>query len=535
VKAQHVRFRRSIDRSLVVTDSALDKGKFSFLRTIGSILTSMNIDDTAEKREAFIKTLLTSFNYDVQVNPISGLRMRIDQRSVEAGLDPKKLLDPGDPTGLVPVALFNRLDLAPADWSNCGEYRIVYSFKAPIPVTPTAPTPTSRFFLIFEARTPNATVRGTGFEGCRATANFWRSLTGVNEAKERAIRLEKFYFTGSAGTAGRVVQAKNYGGPLGQVRGNLFLNTRDGPFKWQLREWIVINSGQPTPASFVSVTVKDNPLAEFYAAANATGLDASLDPILETSERFEFQKEFLNSSLTRLIAPDVIRNFLTSGQPGYKPELDPKSARFDQKKYKIEILNTFGGRSGNRFNEFQSVAQGSEDNPEAKAGRGSIFRERIADKLGEFVIDPMQKPAAKHILNRAGALTCGGCHQFTTEQPIGRIQGQLIVWPKSADMTGFVHVTESGNLSSALSDVFLPFRQDRFGEAVCIEADGATAETVLDNARQRGWEGLLAAARAQKDEALQRAITLEAIQAIMLQRQEEVQKPGYFVTDRRAH
>ena len=57
------------------------------------------------------------------VNPVSGLRMKVDVRPLEAALDPQKLLNPVDPTGLVPIALFNRLDLAPQDWSNCGEHR----------------------------------------------------------------------------------------------------------------------------------------------------------------------------------------------------------------------------------------------------------------------------------------------------------------------------------------------------------------------------------------------------------------------------
>ena len=122
-----------ISRSLVVTDAALDKTKFAFSKTIDTILGSMNVAKTAENRENFVKSMLTSFQGDAMVNPVSGLRMRLEVRPLEAGLDPKKLLNPADPAGLVPVALFNRLDAAPNDWSNCGEHRIVYSFKAPIP------------------------------------------------------------------------------------------------------------------------------------------------------------------------------------------------------------------------------------------------------------------------------------------------------------------------------------------------------------------------------------------------------------------
>ena len=97
-----------ISKSLVVTDAALDKTKFAFSRTINSILGSMNVATTAENRENFVKSMLTSFQDDDMVNPISGLRMKVDVRPLEAGLDPKKLLNPADPNGLVPIALFNR-------------------------------------------------------------------------------------------------------------------------------------------------------------------------------------------------------------------------------------------------------------------------------------------------------------------------------------------------------------------------------------------------------------------------------------------
>ncbi len=288
-------------RSLVVTDAALDKTKFAFSRTIDAILGSLSIPKTAENRENFVKSLLTSFQDDDMVNPVSGLRMSVDLRPLEAGLDPKKLLNPNDPFGLVPVALFNRLDAAPVDWSNCGEHRIIYSFKTPIP---NAGGPPSRMLLIFEARTDNASPQKSGFEGCRATANFWRNLTDENDSGKRAERLEQFYYTGITGASGPVVQARNYGGPLGQVRGNIFMNAPGTQPKWQLREWIVVNSGQPTPASFVPVTVKDNPLAQFYLDGNGSGDDAPMDAALEASERVEFQNQFLSTSITRLLEPD---------------------------------------------------------------------------------------------------------------------------------------------------------------------------------------------------------------------------------------
>jgi hypothetical protein len=55
----------------------------------------------------------------------------------------------------------------------------------------------------------------------------------------------------------------------------------------------------------------------------------------------------------------------------------------------------------------------------------------------------------------------------------------------------------------------------------------------LDAARQARWEKLLADSRAENTEAEQWAIIV--IQQIMAVRAEEMQKPGYFVSNRRSH
>ena len=121
---------------------------------------------------------------------------------------------------------------------------------------------------------------------------------------------------------------------------------------------------------------------------------------------------------------------------------------------------------------------------------------------------------------------------------MGQVKGLPIVWPNSA---GTVHVTEAGGLSDALNNVLLPFRQDRLADAVCIEAApvamsaAPSASAALASARQSQWQSLVAAARDEKDPVAQRTRTLEAVQAITVQRQEEIQKPGYFVTNRRPH
>ena len=100
---------------------------------------------------------------------------------------------------------------------------------------------------------------------------------------------------------------------------------------------------------------------------------------------------------------------------------------------------------------------------------------------------------------------------------------------------------ETGQLSDALNNVLLPFRRDRLAEAVCIEAApvamaaSPSARLAESYVRQSRWQSLVAAAREEKDPAAQRTRTREAVQAITVQRQEEIQKPGYFVINRRPH
>jgi hypothetical protein len=50
-------------------------------------------------------------------------------RTPELALASVNPLSPASPVQFVPVGLFNRLDLAPADGRHCGEYRIVYALS----------------------------------------------------------------------------------------------------------------------------------------------------------------------------------------------------------------------------------------------------------------------------------------------------------------------------------------------------------------------------------------------------------------------
>src|SRR5206468_11313887 len=86
--------------------------------------------------------------------------------------------------------LINRFDLAPADGSNCGQYRMIFAKKSA--------NLNDRLHLIFEAVLPNPS-RPAGIEGCRDVAQFWADLSKIDSMSERRARLEEFFFSGIPG------------------------------------------------------------------------------------------------------------------------------------------------------------------------------------------------------------------------------------------------------------------------------------------------------------------------------------------------
>ena len=113
---------------------------------------------------------------------------------------------PYGPDEYVPLALVNRFDLAAADGSNCGQYRIVFARQAS--------KPTDKLHIIFEAVVPNPHPE-VGLSGCREVARFWANLSAEDSPAARRDQLETFFFTGLAGYA-PVVDPANYDGSANQ-------------------------------------------------------------------------------------------------------------------------------------------------------------------------------------------------------------------------------------------------------------------------------------------------------------------------------
>ena len=197
------------------------------------------------------------------LNPDAGVLMPLDARSGERlGLSAANLLDETNAQGMKPLAVFNRFDLAPADWIHCGEHRIVYGKENP-------DSSTNRFLLIFEAAVPNP-ESGGGRGGMPADHRVLGGLSAPRRRRHRAgEEARRLLLRGQDGPEpaapdlpSAVVDYKNYGGDgsRGQVRGNLFMQQ-----PWQLREWLTQPTFDPAnPLAFVVETVKDNPLAELY-------------------------------------------------------------------------------------------------------------------------------------------------------------------------------------------------------------------------------------------------------------------------------
>ncbi|NOR70019.1 MAG: hypothetical protein GQ532_10070 [Methylomarinum sp.] len=422
---------------LVFNKPALLAQPFKFSKTLAKIIATADSNTNTSNVE-LVTSLVDTFSLTSATNPesISGSNFEVpmNPRIIESQMSPQAIVDEW-----VPVGLFNRFDTAPVDGSHCGEYRIVYANPRNTN-DPSLSAGTRRFFTIFESALPNP-LPEKGIEGCTSVANFWVSLSSPDLTDaERVTMLEEFFYQGlstqsSDGTPvtlAPVVSFAHYNAPLGQVRTNQFLDPR-----WQLREFrTAINSiGK---VSFEVDTVKNNALTEFYDQQAPFNLETSgsVSNIgLFNLLRADFQTTFISNLLPQLISADATAENSRS------------------------LINQIGMSVPNRFNEFQSDAQNSSDNITRNTGdnlKGNI--DNALTQLGTAITQ-------QQLLARAEATTCGGCHQFSNGADIGTdTNGDAIRWPRSA---GFVHISETGSLSQALTDVFLPVREQVLTNFVC--------------------------------------------------------------------
>ena len=404
-----------VDRSLVVHDLAGLATPFALQKTLQRIIDTSG--GTPTTPEDLLKTMLDSFNAMTFQNPTSGKTVPVDQRPAEASQSAAQLLDPTQPTSMVPVGLFNRLDAAPDDGSNCGEYRIVYAKK------PGA----GRFFMIFESKLPNPTP-SSGLAGCQPVAKFWADLTNDPNPTSRIAALETFYYQGLSGSSfGPVVTFANYGLPFGQVRTNFLVG-----FPWMLREHRTgIDTGTGR-AILVADTVKDNPLVELYR------VPASLPSGFTPADQTAFRQHFLGQPTCNLLRPDRVNSAATQ----------------------FDVVNGIGAGFADDWNEFQSVSDDSDD-PASTNPPHPVDPALVTDITARLAALSTTTVSPDQLLNRAGAMSCGGCHQFSNGR---QLNSAGHAWPSSL---GFVHIDESANLSQTLTAFFLPRRKQILERFVC--------------------------------------------------------------------
>jgi hypothetical protein len=420
-----------VNRSLVVTTPSI-LAKLSFSRVMGQLRSTAGVATVQTNRDLF-QSWMRTFGATAATGDCNDASIDPNDYGLVCPRPEAKLatLDPFVASSNVsfnPVGLFNRFDLAPANGSNCGEYRIVYA------MTESNATVSGRAFLIFEATLPNPTP-SAGKVGCLPVAKFWQSLTSDASEASRAAKLERFYITGGA-IAGfpPVVRAQHYGLAngataafgAGQVRTNFFVDNQ----QWHLREFKLRKacSVATDPATcrlrFDHVTVKANPADELFAGTHA------------------------RSAAFRGTLPGLVRTL------------------------RATTISGIGMATGDQFNTFESISQPGAD--------GAVLYSGLANAAARTAIQTELTAlgstlTVNNILDRATTQTCAGCHQSSN----GRALGGGLTWPSSAF---FVHITESRSLSQALVSQFLPRRRavlEQFINASC--APTAAAVEVIDD------------------------------------------------------
>lgn len=486
---------QDVDETAVVEHGPLLRTHkdFQLRNVLAQILRTAELDDSNASQEALLETLLATLRRDSAINLSSGLINTLQVRNQDADVTAKGLLDDGE-NKLFPVALLSRLDLAPGGFTDCGEYRIVFSNAG------------SDFMLIFEAKIGNGTEENPRPEAdCAQLARHWALQKGESETV-RLKRLSELYFKGIAGYL-PAVHASNYGTGLGQVRSNTFKNS-----PWMLREWrIAPRQGRIV---FEVNPVGDTPLAEFYGDTN--GPTASPDG-LEASERARFQGQFVANTIRHLIEPDT----LIGENPGENAESD--------------VFSRMGAKIEPRSLEFQSDAQGGDDFTRRV---GPNFNARIPEIVFQENGRVVER---KHILERANAMTCGGCHQTAVGREIAVQNGTSVRWPGTVSSFRHIAAFTDGNgstrLSPALNDHFLPFRQ-KVMVSFLNKHQPSRADTRTNSQRSAAVDPAFDLFRQIIRENNKNIAdrTLEQYEALIRERQErDAMRNGFFVKYRRPH
>ena len=359
---------------------------------------------------------VSAIGSDINCVPINGFELSCDRQESEVAFmsDAQVAVEM---TRYNTLALVNRIELR-TGWQDCGEHRVVFGRND-----------FQRNFLIVEARVPNPTPGDV--RGCEPVIRHWQNMPGLDPVA-RGIELNRFFMEGLEGIA-PVISVANLSEGQGQIRTNQFMTP-----EWMLREYDLdtrCDSAVEGECTIVAlpVRVNENPFGELF------------NPDLP----------FLGGALAELAA-DFQSEFASNLEPLLKDDIvmlsNPVSDRFNNGQSHASgfafFENDFRGHFGNNlFTPFGLDLQ-------------SQLEGRVDARGNPLTVD--------QLLNRATAMTCGGCHEpssfgLTAPNAIGAFRlsdGSIIdSWPSTL---GFVHVDEQRNISPALRDVFIPARLEAF-------------------------------------------------------------------------
>jgi hypothetical protein len=451
IPSDPVRLTSEQQRSVVLTIASnpdVFLSDFSLKKTLRSILESTPGADPAQigdvQIEQFLATMLEDLATPELTNTDAEITYAMKPRPGETALTAKALLTDGGPDEMKPVGLFNRLDLTPGSFANCGEFRIVYAKQQ------NEPNPfLDRLTLIFEAALANPSPTFDR-QGCHAAWNLWKGFnqpTAQLSDSDIGKALARFYYEGGAlGNSlpyAKVMHYKHLGNPDGQVRANAFVRPAQGQ-NWHLRQWLVFfDANSPlSTAKFEPHSLGENPVPGLF-----DGSDPGVTP--SDKQKYEalvglFQNTFIDSNVEQLTAVDTRAAIPSEKQESVADLIDNLGVQVDDRFYAMD----------SDAGPFDAPA---DDDPAIKVTPSNPLWVEIAAKLDELKVGKACNITQSHVLNRMGAMSCGGCHQFSNGKEIA----PGIRWPLSLN---FVHIDEGGKLSSLLLDRFLPFRFSLFAK-----------------------------------------------------------------------
>ncbi|HXH95345.1 MAG TPA: hypothetical protein VNN25_27465 [Thermoanaerobaculia bacterium] len=397
-------------RSFAVTDKAILDG-FSFER----VLTTLTAGTQTTPVQLYQQWLDT---FNAKPGLVSPDGPHCDDFLVDGGASfngfprrcpvPEGLLandPPFTPGRFIPIGIINRFDLAPADGSNCGQYRLI--FARPSPVV------SDLFHIIFEAVLPNPHPEA-GLYGCRPVAAFWADLSAVGSMDERRAQLEMFFFQGLPGFS-PVVRAENYSG-AGGIRTSHNRTGATGLRMYQFR------ATRDCTAADCRITMRPDVLENMIFG---TFFDSHLD----TPQARRFRDNFV-TQVSTLAVRDVNEYFMNVPSEYLMAESNPSDT------VPLFILDS-------PFTIGLTTSEGTD------------FNNRIAAELTRIgsTLTPSQ------IVQRADTQTCIGCH--VVSGPVG----EGVVFPRPGDHLQQIdeHLLEPGEAGarftiSAAMQVFIPHR-----------------------------------------------------------------------------